>query len=112
MSVLSVAAQVLIALIPIVGIALGSVVVFFWMLWSHRERKLLMEKGLWAPAKVDLRLLSLLAGLLLSGVGLVLSLLIYLIGGLGYGLLGGLIPLATGLSLLLFVRLSRPAGGR
>jgi hypothetical protein len=106
MSVPSVAAQVLIALIPIIGIALGSVVAFFWLLWTHRERKLLISRGSWTPARIDVVMLSLLSGLLLTGVGAVLSLLIYLVDGLGYGLLGGLIPLATGASLLVFVRFS------
>jgi hypothetical protein len=105
MSLPSVAAQVLIALIPIVGISLGSVVAFFYLLWTHRERKLLIQRGAWTPLRIDLNTFCLLSGLLLSGVGLVLSILILLVNGIGYGLLGGLIPLALGGSLLVFVRL-------
>lgn len=108
MSPLSVAAQVLVALIPIIGIALGSVVAFFWLLWTHRERKLLIQRGNWAPGRVDVATLSLLSGILLVGVGLVLSVLILVIDGVGYGLLGGLIPLVTGVCLLVFVKLSGP----
>ena len=31
------ATQVIIAIIPIVGIVIGGVVVFFYLLWRHRE---------------------------------------------------------------------------
>lgn len=111
MSGTSVAAQVLIALIPIVGISLGSIVVFFWLLWTHRERKLLIQQGSWAPARFDVETVSLLSGLLLTAIGIVLSVLISFVDGVGYPLLGGLIPLSAGASLLLFVRL-RSAGRR
>jgi hypothetical protein len=107
MSVMPVAAQVIVALVPIIGIALGSVVAFFWLLWTHRERRLLIERGAWTPARIDLVILSLLSGLLLVTVGSVLSALIWAVDGVGYGLLGGLIPLATGIGLLIFVRLAR-----
>ena len=111
MSTPSVAAQVLIALIPIIGISLGSVVAFFYLLWTHRERKLLIQRGAWTPARIDLPTLCLLSGLLLVGIGLVLTVLIFIVEGVGYGLLGGLIPLVTGISLLVFVRLGKPGHG-
>ncbi|MEI6873802.1 MAG: hypothetical protein WCL50_01595 [Spirochaetota bacterium] len=104
------AAQVLIALIPIIGISLGSVVAFFYLLWTHRERKLLIQRGAWTPVRVDLVTLCLLSGLLLVSVGLVLAILIFIVDGVGYGLFGGLIPFAAGLSLLVFVRLGRNPG--
>ncbi|WP_340138456.1 hypothetical protein [Treponema zioleckii] len=34
------AAQVMLALIPIVGIGIGGVVIFFSLLWHHHEVKL------------------------------------------------------------------------
>lgn len=104
MSGTSIAAQVIIALIPIVGIVLGSVVVFFWLLWNHRERKLLIQQGAWTPSRFDVETVSLLSGLLLSAVGIVLTILILLVDGIGYPLLGGLVPLSAGVSLLIFVR--------
>ncbi len=104
MSGTSIAAQVIIALIPIVGIVLGSVVVVFWLLWNHRERKLLIQQGAWTPSRFDVETVSLLSGLLLSAVGIVLTILILLVDGIGYPLLGGLVPLSAGVSLLIFVR--------
>ncbi|HUX39735.1 MAG TPA: hypothetical protein VMV83_01105 [Rectinemataceae bacterium] len=104
MSGTSIAAQVLIALIPIVGIVLGSVVVFFWLLWNHRERKLLIQQGAWTPSRFDVETVSLLSGLLLSAVGIVLTILILIVDGIGYPLLGGLVPLSAGVGLLIFVR--------
>ncbi|HUX39234.1 MAG TPA: hypothetical protein VMV44_15145 [Rectinemataceae bacterium] len=107
----SLAAQVLISSIPIVGILLGSVVVFFWLLWNHRERKLLIQQGVWTPVHFDVDTVSLLSGLLLVTVGFVLTVLIFIVDGLGYSLLGGLMPLSSGFALLVFVRL-RAAGRR
>ena len=104
MSGTSLAAQVLISIIPIVGISLGSVVVFFWLLWNHRERKLLIQQGAWTPSRLDVDTVSLLSGLLLTAVGIVLTILILIVDGIGYPLLGGLVPLSAGISLLLFVR--------
>ena len=68
-----VAVQIIIAVIPIVGIVMGSVLVFFYFLWRQ-----------------------------LTVIGSVLFGLFYLIAGVGYILLGGLIPLALGISLILF----------
>lgn len=111
MSGTSVAAQVIIAIIPIVGISMGGIVVFFWLLWNHRERRLLIQQGAWTPSRLDIDTVGLLSGLLLLAVGMVLTVLILAVSGIGYPLLGGLIPLAIGVSLLGFVRL-RAAGRR
>lgn len=101
----AVAAQVIISIIPIVAIVMGAVVVFFYLLWTHRERKLMIQMGSYVPFRLDLGLFSLLAGILLTSVGAVLSILLGFMGGLSYGLLGGLIPLALGIGLLAFHRI-------
>ncbi|HOX17723.1 MAG TPA: hypothetical protein PKW82_04635 [Spirochaetales bacterium] len=105
----SAASQVLVSIIPIVGIVMGSVVIFFWMLWSHREKVAMIEKGLYRPASLDLVILSLFAGILLSSVGAVLTVMLSLLDGFGYGLLGGVIPLAVGIGLVVFYVLGRKA---
>jgi len=96
------AAQVIVSLIPGLGIVLGGVVVFFYLLWRHRQIVRQISAGIYRPPQFDILLFSLLAGFLLSGVGAVLSLLFFLIEGIGYALLGGLIPLALGGGLLGF----------
>lgn len=101
----SVASQVIISIIPIVGIVMGCVVVFFYILWVHRERMLMIEKGSYAPAPFDLDTFSLLSGILLVAVGLTLSIVFIIVGTTVYTLLGGLIPLTTGLALLVFFTL-------
>ena len=102
------AAQVIIAIIPLVGIVMGAVVVFFYLLWRHRQIVRQIESGLYKKPVFDLHVFSLLAGFLLSGSGLVLSTLFLLIGGVSYALLGGLIPLALGGSLMGFYFVTRP----
>ncbi|MBN2875528.1 MAG: hypothetical protein JXM71_10580 [Spirochaetales bacterium] len=98
----SVAAQVIISIVPIVGIVMGSAVVFFYALWSHRERMLRIEMGTYSPVPVDLDAFSLLSGLLLVAVGAALTLVFVAMGASGYTVLGGLIPLSVGIGLLAF----------
>jgi hypothetical protein len=103
----TVAAQVLIAIIPIVGIVMGSVVVFFYLLWNHRRRTLLINAGHYNRPVFDLLTFSLLAGLLLGSVGITLTVFLAIVAGPTYGLLGGIIPLAMGIGLLTFYGIKR-----
>ena len=98
----SAAAQILIAIIPIVGIFMGSIVVFFYLLWTYRRRILLIKAGHYSRPQFDLITFSLLAGLLLSSVGLSLTVFLAVATGFTYGLLGGIIPLSIGTGLLVF----------
>jgi len=99
-SVSSLAAQVIVALIPIVGITMGAVVIFFYLLWTHRRRTLLIKAGQYRRPEFDLFSFSLLAGLLLTSVGLSLTVFLAVMTGPTYGLLGGIIPLSMGAGLL------------
>jgi hypothetical protein len=101
------AAQVIIAIIPIVGIVMGSVVVFFYLLWNHKRRTLLIKAGQFKRPGFDLLTFSLLTGLLLSSVGLALTIVLVLALGINLGLLGGIIPLAVGIGLLVYYGIKR-----
>jgi len=103
----STAAQTIIAVIPIVGIVMGSVVVFFYLLWHHGRRVLLIKAGQYHNPGFDLLSFSLLTGLLLLSVGLSLTIFLIIIGNAGYGLLGGLIPLSMGIGLLAYYLIKR-----
>jgi len=103
----STAAQTIIAIIPIVGIVMGSVVAFFYLLWHHRRRVLLIKAGQYHKPSFDLLSFSLLTGLLLLSVGLSLTIFLSIIGNTGYGLLGGLIPLSMGIGLLAYYLIKR-----
>jgi hypothetical protein len=101
------AAQVIVAIIPIVGIVMAAVVAFFYLLWGHREKVRLIERGLFEPRKLDVEAFCLLAGILLTCVGAVLTVMFIVLGTLSYALLGGLIPLAAGIGLLIFFSMRR-----
>ena len=103
----SAAAQVLIAVIPIVGIVMGAVVVFFYLLWSHRRRAMLIRAGQYSRPPFDLLPFSLLAGLLLGSVGITLTVFLAVASGVSYGLLGGIIPLSMGIGLLAYYVIKR-----
>lgn len=103
----SAAAQVIVSIIPIVGIVAGGVVVFFYLLWNHRQKMRLVEQSITPVSHFDLETFSLLAGLLTFVVGAILTFFFLLMEGLSYVMLGGLIPLATGAGLLLFYRIRK-----
>ncbi|MCL2764038.1 MAG: hypothetical protein FWD40_02005 [Treponema sp.] len=104
----SAAAQVIIAVIPIVGIVMGSVVIFFYLLWNHRRRTLLIKAGAYSKPDFNLFTFSLLSGTLLTSVGIALTVfLIIAVEGASYGLLGGIIPLSMGIGLLAFFIIKR-----
>ena len=101
------AAQIIISVIPIVGIVMGSVVIFFYLLWNHRRRTLLIKAGHYNRPEFDILSFSLLAGLLLTTVGAVLTVFLAIVVGADYGLLGGLIPLSIGAGLLIYYGIKR-----
>ncbi|MDR2149477.1 MAG: hypothetical protein LBO67_01385 [Spirochaetaceae bacterium] len=98
----SAAVQIIIAIIPIVGIVMGSVVVFFYIFWNHKHTELLIKSGLWVKPHFNLTAFCLLTGLLLSTVGLALTVFLSIVIGSNLGLLGGIIPLALGIGLLAY----------
>jgi hypothetical protein len=99
------AAQVLISITPTVGIVIGGVVIFFYLLWRHREISLQIKTGSKIDRTFNLKLFALLTGLLLLGVGIVLTIVTALIAGKSYTLLGGLIPASLGICLIVFYTL-------
>ncbi|MDR2842809.1 MAG: hypothetical protein LBV52_06375 [Spirochaetaceae bacterium] len=103
----SVVAQIIIAIIPIAGIVMGSVVVFFYLLWNHRRKMLLIQTKQWVVPVFDILAFSLLAGLLLGIAGLFLTVFLAIVIGANLGLLGGLIPLSCGIALLSYFFISR-----
>jgi len=106
----SAAAQVIIAIIPLAGIVMGAVVVFFYLLWNHRRRTLLIKVGHYNRPDFDILSFSLLTGLLLSSVGLTLTVFLAIVTGPTYGLLGGIIPLSMGVGLLAYYVIRRSGG--
>jgi hypothetical protein len=110
-SIRSTAAQVVIAIIPIVGIVMGSVVVFFYLFWNHKRKTLLIKAGHYTKDDFDLLSFSLLAGLLLGTAGLSLTIFLAIVKGADYGLLGGVIPLSIGVGLLIYYGI-RQGGGK
>ncbi len=98
------ATQILVTVIPIVGIVFGSVVLFFYIYFGYRTRMLMIEKGIYrSPLEMfDLETFALLLGLLSFSIGFGMSIFFYFREGLSYGLLGGLIPFFVGIGLISF----------
>jgi len=90
-----------------VGIVMGSTVIFFYLLWNYRRRALLIKAGQYAKPEFNLLSFSLLSGLLLTSVGVALTVLLSIVEGASYGLLGGIIPLSMGIGLLVYYVIKR-----
>jgi hypothetical protein len=103
------AAQVIIAIIPLVGIVMSSAVAFFYLLWNHHRRILLIKAGQF-KSDFDLLSFSLLTGLLLVSAGSSLTVFLAFMEA-GYGLLGGIIPLSIGAGLLAYYFIKRGSHG-
>ena len=101
------AVRIIIAIIPLLGIVMGSMVIFFYLLWNHRRRIMIIKAGHYARPEFDLLSFSLLAGLLLSVVGVALTVFLAIVIGANLGLLGGIIPLSIGAGLLTFYGIKR-----
>ena len=94
------AVQIVISILPIVGIVLGATLIFFYMLWHHREVKLQIKTGSFVQKNINFSAIVLLAGLTLTGVGLVISLVFAIKNGFSYAL----IPAVIGICLLIFYK--------
>lgn len=98
----STAAQVIVTIIPIVGIVMGCLVIFFYLLWSYKLKIHMIDKGIYKNIPFDMDTFSLLLGLVLFILGLVLTVFFIVKDGFSYGVLSGLIPVSIGVSLLIF----------
>jgi hypothetical protein len=98
----SVAAQIIITIIPIVGIIMGCLVIFSYIFYNHKQKMLMIEKGTLKKIKFDLDTFSLFTGMLLFTLGLCLTIFFRIKEGISYGLLSGIIPLSCGVSLMCY----------
>ena len=94
-------------LVPIFGIVFGSGLLFSIFYWWHKQRIELIRTNLYKPIEFNLRLYSFFLGLLLTFTGIVLSVVFIMVLGNSLAMLGGLIPLAVGLSLLTFYKFQK-----
>jgi len=94
-------------LIPISGIVFGTTLLFFIFYWWYRQRMEIIRQGLYRPIEFNLKTYSFFLGLLLTFTGLVLSIVFIIALGKSTAILGGLVPLAVGLSLLSFYKFHR-----
>ena len=102
----SAAAQIIVSIIPIVGIVMGCLVILFYLLWDYKYKVFLVEKGLRKDKPFDFISFCLLSGLILLTLGICLVVVFLVIDGFSYSVLGGMIPASIGISMLLFVKIS------
>jgi uncharacterized membrane protein len=99
--------KIVLYLVPIFGIVFGSGFLFSIFYWWHKQRIEMIRFNLYKPVHFNLRLYSFFLGLLLTFTGFVLSLVFIMVLGNSLAMLGGLLPLAVGLSLLTFYKFEK-----
>ena len=99
--------KIVLYLVPIFGIVFGTALLFFIFYWWYRQRMELIRSNLYKPIEFNIRLYSFFLGLLLTFTGLVLTVVFIMVLGKTLAMLGGLLPLAIGLSLLVFYKLEK-----
>jgi hypothetical protein len=108
---LSVVAQILLAALPLAALVLVGALVFFWMLWDHQRRLMIIARGGSLPPRVSPERLA-LTGVVSVCVGGALVLFVWATRGFGEGLLIGVVPAAAGAAILVTQRLARGARSR
>lgn len=99
----STSAQIILSIVPIVGIIAGSILLIFFIWWRYRIQKLIIESGnyqenFWKNIKIW----SLLVGTVSTALGLPMTILFIIVDGVKYSLLGGLIPFSVGIGFIVF----------
>jgi hypothetical protein len=88
-------AQVLIAILPLASVLVLGVLVFCFMLWDHRKKIIIINKGgTPQPRNIDDKLLLLGIVAIFTGAGLIVFSAIY--SGFTPSLLGGIVPFTAG----------------
>lgn len=101
------AAEIILSIVPLIGIVFGSVLFFFFFLWQYKLKKERIRAGTYTPVFARyFRAFSLLIGCLSIAVGVPMTFVFLLLDGKSYALLGGIIPLSSGIGLLLFYFIS------
>lgn len=95
--------QIILSVIPIVGIAFGCVLLLFIFYWNYKQRIRIIEKGMYRRVQFNLPLFSFFIGIVLTTVGLALSIFFLIMTkGYSYAMLGGIIPLFLGIGMIVF----------
>ena len=94
-------AQVLIAVLPLAGIVFVSVLVILALIYDHKRRILLIEKGM-QPVPFNFNEKLLLIGIVALCVGAGLTVFFALANGISNALLGGIIPLTSGIGIIIY----------
>ena len=101
------AGDILLSLVPMIGIIFGTTLLFFYFYWQYQQKKELIRHDQYVPPGFDRwRSVCLLIGCLSSVIGMAMSVLFLLLSGISPALFGGLVPFAVGIGFLFFYFLS------
>lgn len=102
------AAQIIISIVPLLGVILGATLLFFFFFWNYRLKKELIRAGQYQYQSLkNVRIFTLLIGIISFAVGLPMTVLFAAVEGMSYSLLGGLIPSFVGIGFIVFYIVSR-----
>lgn len=100
------ASQIILAVVPIVGVLFGGFLFFSLFYFYHKQKTLMIEKGIYRPVHFNWSLIFIVTGFIIGMSGMAITVVFLINGATGYELLGGGIPLAIGFSIVLSYFLS------
>ncbi len=98
---LSLVAQILLASLPLAALVLVGALAFFWMLWDHQRRLMIISRGQTPPPRMPPERLR-LTGFVLLFVGGALILFFWATRGMGQPMLIGVVPAAAGAGIVVY----------
>ncbi|MBA7572694.1 hypothetical protein ES708_14478 [subsurface metagenome] len=102
-------AQILIAIIPLAAVVMLTGLFFFYLFWDYKKQVFIIEKGGNPPRhRIDEKLLLIGIVSLFVGIGLTIFFAVYT--GFTPSLLGGIIPMVSGLGIVVYYIIRRIDG--
>ncbi len=102
----STSAQIIMSVVPILGVICSCVVLVVFIRWYFRFQTHLLKEGQYKGSvhvdELNAHSLLLLLGIVSSFLGLPIGILFYMVNGVSYSVLNGIIPFFSGLGMITY----------
>ncbi len=111
--IMSNAAQIILAVVPIIGVLFGAALFFSLFYFYHKQKMLMIEKEIYKPLRLNWNLIFIVSGFIFMLSGVAITVVFIINGSTGYELLGGGVTLGVGVAIILsYILSSKVSGGK
>ena len=100
------ASQIILSIVPIIGVLFGSLLFLSLFYFFQKQKMLLIEKGIYKPMNLNWNLIFIVTGFIIAFSGLVITIVFLINKAYGFELLAGGLPLGIGIAIILSYLLS------